>query len=129
MKNMEYPKPEWSLEMLERRIFRGIAHEKARAMRYRLFVRSGLGVSLATSAYAFFGYGNGILQSDFWTLGSLVFSDASFVLAYWRDFGVSLAEAFPLTGVVSIMLSSFAVLLFANMAADMEDLPRVAQSC
>jgi len=51
-------------------------------------------------------------QSGFSQFSSLVFSDASTVAVYWQDFGMTLAESFPVFG-VSLVLSAGFFFLFA----------------
>ncbi|MDZ4385572.1 MAG: hypothetical protein U0944_04110, partial [Candidatus Moranbacteria bacterium] len=106
---------------LESRIFQAVAMEEYRAVRRKLLVsRLGLGVSMAVFLAAVSVFGNAILQSEFWNLVSLVFSDMWVVAQNWNEFAYSLMETFPTVSVaailapVMILLFSFSVYLEAN---------------
>ncbi|MDP1833958.1 MAG: hypothetical protein Q8L11_03425 [Candidatus Moranbacteria bacterium] len=106
---------------LESRIFQAVAMEEDRAVRRKLLVsRLGLGVSMAVFLAAVSVFGNAILQSEFWNLVSLVFSDMWVVAQNWNEFAYSLMETFPTVSVaailapVMILLFSFSVYLEAN---------------
>ncbi len=52
-------------------------------------------------------FGGEILQSEFWSLASLFFSDLKTVLVNWQNFGYSLLETFPVIGAVAILIPVF----------------------
>jgi len=66
--------------------------------------------SIFLSGYSFFVFGPEILQSEFWKLASLLFSDLQVVLANWQTFVYSLLENFPIIGVVAILFPVFILL-------------------
>ncbi len=64
-------------------------------------------------------------QSGFAQFVLLLFSDAGFVAAYWREFGLSLAESLPILGISAILGSAFAFLLSARFLT--RDLEKIFQ--
>jgi len=106
---------------LTSRIFRAVEVEKDRAIKRKLIIsRFGLGISAAVFLTAIFTFGTAILQSEFWSISSLFFSDMQTVLLDWQDFTYSLLENFPTVSVIAILapimmlLVSFSVYLEAN---------------
>ncbi len=106
---------------LESRIFQAVAVEKDRVIRKRLLIsRLGLGASMVVFLAAIFSFGGAILQSEFWSIVSLFFSDMQVVAQNWQDFMYSLLETFPTISVVAVLvpvmtlLFSFSVYLEAN---------------
>jgi hypothetical protein len=77
-----------------------------------IFSYAGLLGSLAAGLYAFLVFGNGIIESEFFSLLTLAFSDLGTVLANWQDFAYSLMETFPVV-YVAIILAPIAVLLWS----------------
>lgn len=73
---------------------------------------------LSLSAVVFFGgmyqYGLVLLQSDFWTLLSLLFSDLGILVGSFQDFAYSLLETLPL--VPLLVLLAPVVLFFWSMS-------------
>ncbi len=53
---------------------------------------------------------SGFAESGFVQLFSLAFSDTSIVMAYWRNFALSLLESLPITGLMAIGISLFVIL-------------------
>jgi len=91
-------------EKLAGRIFAQIEAEKDRIIRRRLMIsRLSLGVSVAVFLVSIFSFGSTILQSEFWSIMSLVFSDLVVVGQNWHDFTYSLLETFPTMSVVAIL--------------------------
>ncbi|KKR19845.1 MAG: hypothetical protein UT50_C0028G0007 [Candidatus Moranbacteria bacterium GW2011_GWA2_39_41] len=106
---------------LSGRIFQAVAAEKDRVIRKKLLIsRLGLATSMTIFLVAIFAFGQEILQSEFWSMVSLVFSDMIVVAQNWQDFTASLLETFPTVSVVAILapvvmlLFSFSVYLEAN---------------
>lgn len=52
----------------------------------------------------------GFVDSGFYQLFSLAFSDTSIIMAYWQNFVLSLLESLPLTGILATGISLFVVL-------------------
>lgn len=63
-------------------------------------------------------FGKEILQSDFWSVASLFFSDLSVVLSNWQTFAYSLLETFPIVGVISISIPIFILLWSLALYSD-----------
>lgn len=105
-------------EGLERRILMSIAVEEARRLRRKLFLSyAGLMGSLGVLAYAGVTSGKTFLQSDFWNLLSLLFSDAAAVLGFWQDFLLSLAETFPVISLIILLIPVFMLVLSLHFYA------------
>lgn len=106
---------------LQARIFQAVAMEKDRAAERKLWVsRLGLGLSSAVFLASVSVFGKAILQSEFWSIVSLVFSDLLVVARNWQDFSYSLLETFPTVGATAVLvpvmmlLFSFSVYLEAG---------------
>ena len=101
---------------LQERILLVIEQEADLISRKRIiWARLGLlfsGVSLVVAAFV---YGHDFFTSNFWSMITLVFSDARVVASYWSEFLFSLLEMFPIKAVVFLLAPSFATLLFLDM--------------
>ena len=88
--------------------------EERQAYRQKWFSLGMLGLS----AIVFFGgvyqYGSMLLQSDFWTLASLLFSDLGILAGSFQDFAYSLLETLPLVPLLVILVPL--VLFFWSMS-------------
>ena len=89
-----------------------IVKEKARQAR-RWFV---LHASLFLSSVIALIFGFRYLLEEFYTSGfsryiTLVISDSGFVMRFWQDFLLSLAESLPVVGGAVVLAAIFAVLL------------------
>lgn len=64
-------------------------------------------VGLAVSGLIFFvgvfQYGGSLLQSDFWSISSLLFSDLSVVATSFQDFTFSLLETLPVLPLFALL--------------------------
>lgn len=97
---------------LERAVLVWIEAEKSlKIRRKRIISVFGLAFSGTAAAWAGLTFGNEILQSEFWKLVSLAFSDLGIVLANWKDFSYSLLEAFPAVYVAVIIAPIFTLFL------------------
>ena len=100
-------------EGLSGRIFARIEAEKDRTIRMKLMVsRLGLGVSVVLFVVSIFSFGQTILQSEFWNILTLAFSDMVVIAQNWQEFGYSLLETFPTVSVVAV-LTPVMVLMFS----------------
>ena len=59
--------------------------------------------SVCLLVYSGLVFGQEILQSEFWSIASLLFSDLKIVLVNWQEFSYSLLETFPTISVVAIL--------------------------
>jgi hypothetical protein len=109
LKNME-PARE-----LESRILKAIAFKKSLEIRKKLlFARAGLAVSLGGIFYMFFVFGKGFLESDFFNLVKLVFSDTGIIVAHLGEFSNSLLETLPVIEIFAMLVPVFALMLFLS---------------
>ena len=105
---------------LERIILRKIELAKKRQLRYKLILTyAGLIGSVAAAIYAGLTYGGSFLQSDFWNLVSLAFSDISTVAQHWQAFLMSLLETFPVMSAIAILVPIVILLLSLGMYLDL----------
>lgn len=101
---------------LENSISRLIEKEKERKIRTSLalsflgFISSSLLVF-----WAIFVFGNSFLQSEFWSMLSLIFSDVMLVAKNWEEYAYSLMETFPVVNVITVLAPAFICLLFFNL--------------
>ena len=91
-------------EMLRSKILLSIEQERAtRLSRRRLFSVAGLMISAVVFVGSVVVYGGALLQSDFWMLGSLLFSDLRIIVASFQDFSLSLLETLPVVPLFVIL--------------------------
>lgn len=101
---------------LKDRILAAIALELDRRLkRERSTAYAGMVLSAAVAAAAGFGYGTDIIRSDFWSIVSLAFSDASALAEYWDSFLYSLLETFPAAAAAAFVLPAFVFLVSLGM--------------
>ena len=97
---------------LEGRILSAIDSQRiVQAKRDYMIARIGFVGSFATLAFSGWSYGQVFLQSDFWNLVSLLFSDAAVVLLHWGDFSYSLLETFPALPIMLFLVPVFTFVL------------------
>lgn len=100
-------------EGLSGRIFACIEKEKDRTVRRKLIVsRFSLGVSAILFVASIFSFGQTILQSEFWNILTLAFSDMQVIAQNWQEFAFSLLETFPIVSMVAV-LTPIMVLMFS----------------
>jgi len=75
---------------------------------------AGLFGSAVAAVYAVSIFGKEILQSDFWRIVSLAFSDINIVAGNWYDYALSLMETFPALHAALIITPAFLFLLSLN---------------
>lgn len=107
-------KPEFS-QGLEGRILCFIASRmEKRHKRAIIFSRAGLCVSFLIFLGAVAAYGQAIVNSEFWSIGSLFFSDWYSVLQNWQAYGYSLLETLPIFALAAIIVPVFLMLAAAD---------------
>lgn len=100
---------------LEKRILAKIALRNKLALRRKLaFIHAGFVSSASAFIWAIFTLGKAFLQSDFWTLAKLIFSDTGLVFKNWVDFAYSLLETLPIFGIVAILVPVFALFMLGS---------------
>ena len=87
-----------------------IAKEKQAKIKISLSY-AGLGGSFIFLFCIVAVFGNSFLESEFWSIVSLAYYDASIVAGNWNDFVFSLLETFPVINTIAISLSIIIVLL------------------
>ncbi len=91
-------------ETLRSKILLSIEQERvARLSRRRLFSVAGLMISAVVFVGSVVVYGGALLQSDFWTLSSLLFSDLRIIATSFQDFALSLLETLPVVPLFGIL--------------------------
>ncbi|HLM83906.1 MAG TPA: hypothetical protein VK254_01680 [Candidatus Bathyarchaeia archaeon] len=96
---------------LEGKILKAIARENSLAIRKKLmYARAGLTASFGVLAYTLFVFGRAFLESDFWNMIKLAFSDGGVVAKNWSDFSFSLLETLPVLEIFAILVPVVAVL-------------------
>jgi hypothetical protein len=107
---------------LQGRILRVIAVKRMRSIRRNLMlVRVGFVASLGALAYTLAVFGKAFLNSDFWNLVKLAFSDTGVVGSHFGDFSLSLLETLPVMEIFLILLPVFAVLMIASFYFKIND--------
>jgi hypothetical protein len=100
---------------LEEKILKAIALEKSLGMRKKLlFARGGLAVSFGALAYSLFVFGRMFLESDFWSLAKLSFSDSGVITSHIGDYWVSLLETLPVVEIFAMLVPVFAVMILLS---------------
>jgi hypothetical protein len=111
-KKLEVPEPSPGLlgAVLQR-----IELEKTKKTRTKRMI-SELGFVFSALAAVWVGatFGSEILQSEFWKLISLAFSDLETVAGDWKDYLYSLLETFPAIYAAAIAAPIFTLLLSIN---------------
>jgi hypothetical protein len=101
---------------LKDRILAAIALEfDRRVRRERRAASIGMALSAIVASVAGAGYGGELIRSDFWSIISLIFSDASSLVGYWDSFLYSLLETFPAAAAAAFVLPVFVFLVSLGM--------------
>jgi len=107
---------------LEDSVFKLIEREKEKKMKINLFLSYlGLASSFSLAFWAIIALGNSFLQSEFWSMLSLIFSDAVLVAQNWEEYAYSLMETFPVVNVIAVLTPVFICLLFFNLLLSFKD--------
>ncbi|MFA6285278.1 MAG: hypothetical protein WC643_01985 [Parcubacteria group bacterium] len=109
LKNIEPPRG------LEGKILKAISLENRRKVARKLiFARAGLAVSFGALAYTLFVFGRAFLESDFWNIAKLSFTDGGTVARNWGDFSFSLLETLPVLEIFAMLVPVFAVMMMLS---------------
>lgn len=110
-------------EKLYKAVLLRIGLEKKRDEKRRFIVA---GFSLTASIFAVvpavLSLANSLAASGFWKFVSLLFSDGSLVLTYWKEFSLTLLESFSVPEMILTLVCVFAIalsvkFLFKNKSA------------
>ena len=97
---------------LEGRILKAISFENSRKVARKLmYARAGLTVSFGALAYTLFVFGRAFLESDFWNLAKLAFSDSGVIATHAGDYWVSLLETLPVLEIFAMLVPVLAVMM------------------
>lgn len=103
-------------EEMASRIFARVSAEEDRVISRKLMIsRLGLGASAVIFLVAAFSFGQIIIQSEFWNIMSLAFSDMQAVAQNWQDYAYSLLETFPTVSVIAILAPVMTLLFSFSM--------------
>ena len=106
IENLEPPRD------LEKLILNRIELKKKTELRKNLFwAYFSLIGSAGAAIFTGLTFGQTILQSEFWSIATLVFSDAGVVLNNLSDFSSSLLETIPVVNIIAILLPVFTLTL------------------
>jgi hypothetical protein len=101
---------------LEGAILLGIKAIREKQAKKRLFLSyAGMMSSFLLLFYAIAEFGSAFLQSEFWSVASLAFSDILVIAGNWKDFVYSLLETFPVINAIAIFTPFF--ILFLSFGA------------
>jgi hypothetical protein len=107
---------------LEERIFREIRFKgKKQIKRDLMFYRVWTFGSLALAIYAIFVFGGSILNSEFWSMTSLFFSDIKIVTANWSDYAFSIMETLPVINLILILIPIFVFAISIDFYRNLKD--------
>ncbi len=96
-------------------IFAKIEKEKIRKAKRQLILSYfGLGSSFLLAVLAGIYFGQAFLQSEFWAMLSLAFSDIAVVAKNWDTYSLSLLETFPTMHVIIFLVPVFIMLVSAD---------------
>ncbi len=99
-------------QTFQTRVLERLAVEQERISQRRFFMTvAGVVTSLVLSVYGVYAVGSTLVQSDFWQMLSLLFSDATAVTALGQDFFLSLLEMLPAVQIALVLAPLFALLL------------------
>jgi hypothetical protein len=90
-------------------------HQRQRRLVFSYF---GLAFSGLAVIWTLVIFGHAVLNSEFWSVLSLVFSDARTVIAYFPDFVSSLLETLPATSIIAILVPIFILFIFSGLYFD-----------
>jgi hypothetical protein len=101
---------------LKKAVFKRIEGIKERRLKAKLLLTDiGFVGSFLASFWAILTFGDAFLQSEFWSIVSLIFSDFMVVAGSWKEYLFSLGETLPIMNIVAIIIPVFGTLMFLNL--------------
>lgn len=95
---------------LEERIFRALHQQQAISIRKKLWlIRAELSSSLVIFFAGFFFAGQRLIQSEFWDIGKLLFSDIGSVAGSFQNYFSLLLETLPVVPLAMLFFTTFAL--------------------
>lgn len=102
-------------EKLAGAILSMIELESDKVIQRKLFLdRVGIAGSILFLLGTVYFFGQIIIESDFWRLASLAFTDLDIIARNWQGFGYSLMETLPVAHTTVILMPAFLFFLFFN---------------
>jgi hypothetical protein len=97
-------------------ILGSIKLRKKRAFEIKsIFYYSGFYLSAITAVYTVLFFGKSFLSSEFLSILTLLFSDATTIARNWQVFFYSLLETLPIFNIAAILVSIFALLFLFRL--------------
>lgn len=116
-----------SFDLLLSKIFNRIDQEEEKKTQIRVIItRIVGGLSFVALFPIFFNVFSQLQNSSFWNYLSLMFTDTSTVFVYWKEFLLSLIEAFPVFQISLILFLTF--LLFVSLRFSTKDFKKIGLS-
>ena len=107
------------------RIERSIASLQSASLRRQILLLKGVGsLSLITLVPSFIYAASEFTRSSFGEYVSLLTSDADIALLNWKEFSLSLLDAFPLSGITLVLGSIFTALIAFDFIARTKQAPQ-----
>jgi hypothetical protein len=102
-------------------ILKRLEKEKDKQIKRDLFLSyTGLALSFSAGIYVLITFSKTFLQSEFWNMASLLFSDLSIVAGYWKEYAYSLLETFPFMHMIAILIPVFILMLSFNLYSSLK---------
>jgi hypothetical protein len=103
-------------------ILRKIEIERAVQIRRKLmFSYVGIGSSFVAGVWAIVGLGSVLIKSEFWSILSLIFSDARVVAGYWNTYLYSLLETLPTISIALTLIPILGIIISAGFYFDLRN--------
>ncbi|OGI26268.1 MAG: hypothetical protein A3J76_04500 [Candidatus Moranbacteria bacterium RBG_13_45_13] len=100
---------------LEGKILKAIAMERTQMVHRKMMIaRGGFAVSFGALIYTLFVFGKTFLESDFWNLAKLIFSDTGIIAGHIGEFSISLLETLPAIEIFAMLVPVFTLLMMAS---------------
>jgi hypothetical protein len=100
---------------LEAKILKAIILENSRKVSRKLmFSRAGLVASFGALVYTLFIFGKAFLESDFWNLAKLAFSDSGVIVSHASEYSISLLETLPVVEIFAMLIPVLAVMIMLS---------------
>lgn len=100
---------------LKKAVFELIDKERQKQIfRKKMLYLCGFLISIVGLFASLLLFGKNIITSDFWSIGSLAFTDLKVVVTYWQEYSLSLLETFPVEAMAFILAPTFILLVLAK---------------
>ena len=100
---------------LEKLILAKIASRQKFVLKRKLaMIYAGFLAASGIFVWAILTLGKAFVQSDFWTLAKLLFSDTSLIIENLNNFAFSLMETLPIFGIIAMLVPVFILFMLAS---------------